>query len=120
MRKFLGLMSLSAVLFAAMSVAPAPSIASGGGGTGGGGSTKPVELRVTGYVTAIDYDNSLITVGASYYGTGTLIISSTTKITFDNVSCDLSDIEVGDWAEVRYDSLTKVATKLACSSFPTP
>ncbi len=88
-------------------------------GGGGGGSSKPVvvESRVTGYVTAIDYANSTITIGASYYGSGALIVTSSTSISLDNVSCDLNSIEVGDWMEARFEWYSKVATKLSATSF---
>ena len=79
MTKFLGFMGLVVLMSAALSVIAVPSHAGGGGGTGGGGATKVTESRITGYVTAIDYDHSTITVGASYYGNGSLIVTSATK-----------------------------------------
>ncbi len=96
--------------------APAAVDASGGngGGGGGGGSTKPLEIRVTGYVTAIDYDLGIITVGASYYNTGTAFVTDATKISINGSSTGtLDEIEVGDWCEMRYDYYSKVATKLS-------
>lgn len=99
----------------------------GGNGGGGGGSTKPVESRVTGYVTFLDYDSELITIGASYYGTGSLVITPDTDISLDNVNCSLDDLALGDWVEARYvfalDPATglyvRVATKLSATSLPT-
>ena len=85
---------------------------SGGGGGGGGGSTI-VESRVTGYITAIDYANQTLTVGASYYGTGKLLVTSATKISLNNVNCSMNQIKLGDWAEARYNWTTKEATKLS-------
>jgi hypothetical protein len=108
---------------AAMTVAQ-PLSTFGKGGSGGGGSNKTVEYRVTGYITAIDYENSKIEIGASYYGSGMLEVTSDTSISFDNNSCSLEDLQMGDWVEARYvsafDSLTGryvlVATKLAATS----
>ncbi|MFO1459827.1 MAG: hypothetical protein U1G08_10490 [Verrucomicrobiota bacterium] len=93
---------------------PAVQAAGGGsgGGSGGGGSTV-LEVRVTGYITAIDYANQTLTVGASYYGTGKLLVTSATKISLNNVNCSLNQIKLGDWAEARYNWTTKEATKLS-------
>ena len=65
MKKFLGLMSMAAVLCMALSVVSVPTRASGGSGAGGGGGNTTATLRVVGYVTAVDYVNSKITVGQS-------------------------------------------------------
>lgn len=86
--------------------------ANSGGGGGGGGSTI-LEVRVTGYITAIDYVNQTLTVGASYYGTGKLLVTSATKISLNNVNCSMNQIKLGDWAEARYNWYTKEATKLS-------
>lgn len=85
----------------------------GGGGGGGGGSVKPLEIRVTGYITAIDYEHGIITVGAAYYNTGSAFVTTSTKVSLDNVACSFDDLVVGDWAEMRYDWYTKVATKIS-------
>ncbi|MBL9174858.1 MAG: hypothetical protein JNL10_15075 [Verrucomicrobiales bacterium] len=85
----------------------------GGGGGGGGGGSTVLESRVTGYITAIDYVNQTLTVGASYYGTGKLLVTSATKISLNNVNGTLSQIKLGDWAEARYIWTTKEATKLS-------
>ena len=87
--------------------------ASGGGNSGG--STKVVEARVTGYVTAIDYVTSTITIGASYYGSGALKVTSSTSISYNNVSCELSAIKLGDWVEARFEWASKTATKLSAT-----
>lgn len=115
MLKTLGSWMLVAMLACAVPAAVDASGGSGGGGGGGGGgSTKPLEIRVTGYVTAIDYDLGIITVGASYYNTGTAWVTGTTKISINNSSTGtLDDIAVGDWCEMRYDYYTKIATKLS-------
>lgn len=91
----------------------------GGGGGGGGGTPKlATEARVTGYVTAIDYVNHTITIGASYYGFGILKVDANTRISFDNVNCTFEELAVGDWVEARYDYTTRTATKLSASGFP--
>ncbi len=109
----------SALLALAMAVVSVPAVAdaAGGGGGGGGGSVKPLEIRVTGYITAIDHSTGVITVGASYYGSGTLLVTSSSKISLDNVGCTFDDIVLGDWAEVRYDYYTKTVNKLSAISF---
>jgi hypothetical protein len=102
---------LAFVAFAPSAVQAAGGSNSGGGG-GGGGSTI-LEVRVTGYITAIDYVNQTLTVGASYYGTGKLLVTSATKISLNNVNCSLNQIKLGDWAEARYNWTTKEATRLS-------
>jgi hypothetical protein len=114
LKKIIGL-SIMLALAAGVSIAATPARAFSGG-TGGGGSTKPLEIRVTGYITAIDYENGLIVVGASYYGTGTLHVTSSTKISLDNVNASFGDLQVGDFCEARYDYYTHAANKLACIS----
>lgn len=98
-----------------------PAHAKGGSGGGGGTVTTPVfESRVTGYITAINYVNKTITVGASYYGNGSLKVDSTTKISMNTVNCDFEAVKLGDWMEARYDWTTKIATKLSGTATVTP
>ena len=102
----------------ALTVAAMPALVdaaggSGGGGGGGGGTPKTLEVRVTGYIMAIDYTNGVIQVGQSYYGSGALKITSATKISIDNNTGTLEGLKVGDWAECRYEYYTKVATKVS-------
>lgn len=111
MKQFMAIAASLAILVGGVVASSQPAYAGGGGG--GGGSTKPLEIRVTGYVTAIDYAKGTITVGASYYGNGNLIVNETTKLSLNNVSCDFVEIKLGDWAEARYDYYTKVATKIS-------
>ncbi|MEI6467709.1 MAG: hypothetical protein WCQ89_23510 [Verrucomicrobiota bacterium] len=92
---------------------------SNSGGGGGGGSVKTYEARVTGYITAIDYVNSTLTIGASYYGTGQLKVTSSTNISVNLVNCGFDTLKLGDWAEARYDWVSKTATKLSCTAVPT-
>ncbi|MFO1499365.1 MAG: hypothetical protein U1G07_13380 [Verrucomicrobiota bacterium] len=95
---------------------------------GNGGGNKVVESRVTGYVTSIDYDNGTIQIGASYYGSGNLLVTSDTSITSDNTSCSLEDLELGDWVEARYVRVLdpssglylSVATRLSAVTVPSP
>lgn len=100
-----------------VATATSPSVVAAGGSKsgGGGGSTKTVEARVTGYVTAIDATLRTITIGASYYGSGALKVSELTKISWNNVTCTFEDLKLGMWVEARYDFATKVATKLSGS-----
>ena len=106
-------------LLAALAVAlPQGAQAAGGSKStgGGGGSTKVVESVVTGYVTAINYSAGTITIGASYYGSGALKVTSATKYSFLTSSGGFTDIKVGDWAEARYVWSTKEATKISITS----
>ncbi|MCB1099185.1 MAG: hypothetical protein KDN22_26685 [Verrucomicrobiae bacterium] len=98
-----------------------------GGSGGGGGRVKVTEYRVTGYVGAIDYEKGTIQIGASYYGSGELIVTDSTDISLDNVSCSLDNLEIGDWVEARYviefgdegSGFVSIATKLSADSLPT-
>jgi hypothetical protein len=109
---------LAAVIGLGTNLANAAGSNSGGGG-GGGGSVKTYEARVTGYITAIDYVNSTLTVGASYYGSGQLKVDAKTNISIDAVNCSFDTLKLGDWCEARYDWTSKTATKLSCTSVPT-
>ncbi|MEN9675783.1 MAG: hypothetical protein RIS76_1679 [Verrucomicrobiota bacterium] len=109
---------LLAFIFAAPPTAQAAgrnsSTASGGGG--GGGSVKApkvAESRVTGYITAIDSVNHTLVVGASYYGSGSLRVDSSTQVSLNNLNGSFADLKQGDWCEARYDWTTKLATKLS-------
>lgn len=112
---------LLAFIFAAPPTAQAAgrnsSTASGGGGGGGGGGSvkapKVAESRVTGYITAIDYVNHTLVVGASYYGSGSLRVDSSTKVSLNTINATFADLKQGDWCEARYDWTTKLATKLS-------
>lgn len=116
--------SLLAIIAAMAFGQPADVFAKGGAG---GGSTKVTEYRVTGYATQLDYESGTITVGASYYGSGSLVVTPDTAISLDNNGCSLDDLELGDWVEARYvivlDPATglyiRVATKLSATSAPT-
>ena len=115
------LTTLLTLLVALSITTPTRSFAAGkskGGGGGGGGGSTVVEARVAGYVTAIDYANSTLSIGASYYGSGALHITSATKISLDNLNCSLEQIQLGNWVEARYvySSTAKLATKLSASS----
>lgn len=75
--------------------------ASGGGG--GGGANKNT-FRITGYVTAIDTSAGTITFGTSYYTTGTVKVTSATKVVRNTVNSTAADIRLGDYgqADVTY------------------
>lgn len=107
---------LTILLACAFASAPQSFAAGNSKGGGGGGGSTVFEVRVTGYVTAIDYENQTITIGASYYGSGALKVTDATKISLDNVSCSLDQLDVGDWVEARYDYWTKEALKLSGTS----
>lgn len=96
-------------------LAPESSLAAGAntGGAGGGGSVKTYEARVTGYITAIDPVNQTVQIGASYYGSGQLKVTSDTKISVGASNGSFSDLKVGQWAEARYDWASKVANKIS-------
>ena len=105
---------IAAVAIASVAaIVPTQALAKGGSTAGGGSTPKVVESRVTGYATAIDYSTGTITVGASYYGSGALHVTSSTSISVNNVNAEFSDIKLGDWVEARFIYSTKEATKLS-------
>ncbi len=75
---------------------------------------------MTGYITAIDDNTGTITVGASYYKTGSAWVTSATKVSLDNIARDLNMLEVGDWAKMRIEWYTKIATKISVTTIPSP
>lgn len=89
---------------------PINANAKGGSGGGGGGGGGVKESRVTGYVTEIDYVGFYIQIGASYYGSGMLIVDENTDISLNNQSCTLADLNLGDWVEARYIFVLDQAT----------
>lgn len=96
-------------------LAPESTLAAGGsgGGGGGGGSVKTYEARVTGYIMAIDPVAQTVQIGASYYGSGLLKVTSSSKISVGASNGSFADLQVGQWAEARYDYVSKVATKIS-------
>ena len=107
---------LLAFIFAAPPTAQAAGRNSSTASGGGGGSVKApkvVESRVTGYITAIDSVNHTLVVGASYYGSGSLRVDSSTQVSLNNLNGSFADLKQGDWCEARYDWTTKLATKLS-------
>ncbi len=104
-------------LVTALSVATPTGVQASGGGGGGGGSVKVTEYRVTGFVTAIDYAAGTITIGASYYGSGSLTVNSDTKYSV-GTSGGFEDIHLGDWAEARYifSGGVRLATKITAGA----
>ena len=111
MLKRFACMLLAMALLAMPVVADAAGGSSSGGG-GGGGSTG-IQIRLVGYATAIDYVNGRIMIGQLYYGSGVITVTSDTKITINNVAGTLNDIQLNNLCEVRYDSVTRVASKIA-------
>ncbi len=72
--------------------------ASGGNGGGGGGGGNAT-YRITGTVTAIDTVASTITIGASYYNSGVVKVTSATKVVRNLVNTTATSIQLGDYAE---------------------
>ena len=103
---------LLALAVVAMPVVVDAAGGSGGGGSGGGGSTG-ISLRIAGPVTAIDYANCRIVIGYGYYSSGTAFYNSSTKISINNVTATIDDIQIGDAGDVRYDSVTRMASKIS-------
>lgn len=71
------------------------------GGNGGGGNST---IRITGFVTAIDPVAHTVTFGTSYYSTGTVKVTSSTKVVRNTVNSTAADIRLGDYgqADVTY------------------
>lgn len=86
----------------------------GGGGNGGGGSAT---FRVTGYVTAINPVTGTITFGTSYYNTGTVKVSSSTKVVRNTVNSSAGDIRLGDYGQADV-SFTWEAKKIEVTGAP--
>jgi hypothetical protein len=76
----------------------------GGGGSGGGGST----VRYVGYVTGIvdTADGTLVTIGTSYYNTGTMLVTPSTRVAYynSNQNATVNDIDFGDYVEIAATS----------------
>ena len=103
-------------LLLALAVVSMPVSVDAAGGSssgGGGGGSAGVSLRLVGYATGIDYVNGRIMIGQLYYGSGVLGVDSNTRVTINNVAATLNDIQLNNLCEVRYDSITRVATKIA-------
>lgn len=111
--KLTSILTLATALTMVSSTAVFAAGGSNSGGGGGGGSTKVVEAVVNGYVTAIDHSAGTISIGASYYGSGVLKVTSSTKISVNTSNGSFSAIKVGDWAEARYLWSTREATKIS-------
>ncbi|MFO1062241.1 MAG: hypothetical protein U0892_00020 [Pirellulales bacterium] len=92
------------------------SAAGGGGGGGGGGSVKPMTVRLTGYVTAIQpaIGGVQVTLGTSYYSTGTFLVTADTKIIINGSSsgATVADLRLGDFAQADVNWVSRMATKL--------
>lgn len=113
MLKKISALFLVLALLATPAVVQARGGAGGGGGGGGGGGVKlPSNARVAGYITAIDFANKRIAVGQSYYGSGILQVVSLTKVDVNAVNAAFADLRVGDFAEVKYDSTTRIAAQI--------
>ncbi len=64
-----------------------------------GGGSGNTTFRITGYVTAIDPVAGTITFGTSYYNTGTVKVSSSTKVVRNTVNSSAGDIRLGDYGQ---------------------
>lgn len=87
--------------------------AGGSGGGGGGGGSTNTTARIVGYCTGIDYVNNRILIGQLYYGSGAFAVDSNTKVTINQNNATFADVQLNDYCEVRYDYVTRTATKIA-------
>ena len=80
------------------------SAAGGKGGSGGGGSVKPVTFRITGAISKIEpaVGGVKLTIGTSYYATGSAIVTSNTKMRLNGVQNGITpySYKLGDYAEI--------------------
>ncbi|MDX1928888.1 MAG: hypothetical protein SFV81_20325 [Pirellulaceae bacterium] len=95
---------LSALVAFAL-VVSTPSVTSAGGGNGGGGKVKPVTTRITGAISKIQLMAGgavKVTIGTSYYATGSAVINSTTKMRLNGVQAGVNprSYKLGDYAEI--------------------
>ena len=109
--------SLKIAMVALVLVASSVSLihARGGSGCGGGGSVKPVTVRLAGYITAMRpvVGGVQVTLGTSYYATGTVLVNSSTKIRVNGVGdASVNDLRLNDFAEVDMIVVSKIAAKL--------
>ena len=76
----------------------------GGSGGGGGGSVKPVTFRITGAISKIEpaVGGVKVTIGTSYYATGSAIITSNSKMRLNGVQDGITPYSymLGDYAEI--------------------
>lgn len=79
---------------------------------GGGGGSKKATYRVTGFITAIDPENHLVTFGTSYYNTGVVWISDDTKIIRNGQSAGFDSIQLGDYGQADIYFSTREAVKV--------
>jgi hypothetical protein len=102
-----------AVTVFALALAGGTVLASGGsGGSGGGGGGGGSTYVLQGYISDLDPIHSTLTIGTSYYNIGTAIITGDTRVTRNGVNCTANDLELGDFASVRVNFATGVATKI--------
>ena len=107
--------ALKIVMVALVLIAAPVSITAKVHGSGGGGGVKPVTVRLAGPITSFQVvpEGVRITLGVSYYATGTVIANSSTKIRVNGVG-DLSvrDLRIGDFAEVEMIPVSRIAYKI--------
>lgn len=75
-----------------------------GGGGKGGGSVKPVTFRITGAISKIEpaVGGVKVTIGTSYYATGSAVITRNTKMRLNGVQNGItpSSFALNDYAEI--------------------
>ncbi|RLS34815.1 MAG: hypothetical protein DWH81_15045 [Planctomycetota bacterium] len=101
-------------VFLGLALVALPSVINAqGGGIEGVRVQKPVEVRVTASISAIDYKNGVIMLGQSFSGSDAIKIVPSTKISINGASGTLNDLKVNDVADCRYDYNTRVAMKVS-------
>ncbi len=81
------------------------AVTSAAGGGGGGGGVKPVTHRITGAISKIEPIAGgavKLTIGTSYYATGSAIVNNTTKMRLNGVQAGITprSYKLGDYAEI--------------------
>ncbi len=94
---------LLSALVAVTLVLGSSSVTTAGGGKGGG--VKPVTNRITGAISKIQPlagGAVKVTIGTSYYATGSAIVNSSTKMRLNGVQNGITprSYKLGDYAEI--------------------
>ncbi len=87
------------------------------GGNGGGGGNKPagqVSIKYVGYITNLQptANGVLLTVGTSYYSTGTVLVTNDTKIRLNGSQTTAGNLRLGDYAEIKLLWPSRLATNI--------
>jgi hypothetical protein len=105
-----------AALMAVVALAGFPLVATAGGGSGGGGGgSRVTTVKFTGIIVDMQDapEGVYVTVGTSYYTTGTALVTPDTSIKLNGSSyATIDDLQLGDTATIVANWPSLVATKI--------